>query len=353
MNYDVFISYASEDRQEVAKPLQKLLTDAGLRVWFDDTELDLGDGLKAHLDHAISQSRYAVAILSSHYVKKTWTNNELAAFFSLENRNRKVILPIRHRMTQEDISKFSPLLANRLSVSTAEGLNHVSETITRVVRNRASAELFWNRKPIVLGLSGASCAGKTWLACKFTELYPGAVTLFDLDGYYKDLSYVQNLDHKHDNPQAIDFDKAIRDLAALKAGQRVSIPVHDFETHSVSGTRVCEPAPIILVEGLFAFYNCCFRDDLDVKVWIGANEIIRVARRIIRDTRERHRDSEEVVERLTRDVHPGFEKYIRPLQDYADAVFLNDGNDKAARPLIVEMLVAYLERQAAATRREG
>ena len=94
MRYDVFISHASEDKQEIAQPLKTLLTTAGLNVWLDESELGLGDGLRAHLDSAMSRSRYAVVIISRDYMEKTWTNSELAAFFSLENKNRKVVLPL-------------------------------------------------------------------------------------------------------------------------------------------------------------------------------------------------------------------------------------------------------------------
>jgi uridine kinase len=344
MRYDVFISHASEDKQEIAQPLKTLLTTAGLNVWLDESELGLGDGLRAHLDSAMSRSRYAVVIISRDYMEKTWTNSELAAFFSLENKNRKVILPVRHNVTHEELLKFSPMLADRLYVSTDDGLRIVAEKIAKVVHGSGSAELFWNRKPIVLGISGGSCSGKTWLALKFKQLYPGAVTLFDLDGYYKDRAYVRSLDHRHDNPSAINFENAIADLVTLKAGRSVKLPVYDFETHTVSGFRTCDPAPIILVEGLFAFANDRFRSELDVKVWITAATDRRLERRFERDAAERGRDPNEVLERYKRDVQPGFEKYIRPMEDFADVVLLNDGRNRDTQPLIVEMLVAYLDR---------
>jgi uridine kinase len=345
MSYDVFISHASEDKQEIAQPLKTLLTTAGLNVWLDETELGLGDSLRAHLDSAMSRSRYAVVIISRHYMEKTWTNSELAAFFSLENKKRKKILPVRHKVTHEELLQFSPMLADRICVSTDDGLRTVAEKIARVVHdNSTSAELFWNRKPIVLGISGASCSGKTWLAEKFQQLYPGAVTLFDLDGYYKDRTYVQSLDYRHDNPSAINFENAIADLVTLKSGRSANLPTYDFETHRVSGSKTCDPAPIILVEGLFAFANDRFRRELDVKVWITAAPDRCLERRFERDAAERGRDPSEVLERYKRDVQPGFEKYIRPMRDFADVVLLNDGRNKDTQPLIVEMLVAYLDR---------
>lgn len=344
MEYDVFISYASENREDVAQPLANILRSKGLSVWIDSNELELGSSLRSHLDNAIGKSGYAVVILSLAYIEKTWTNNELAAFFSLENKNRRVILPIRHQISQDEVSRFSPMLADRLSVSTDDGMDKVALKIIDVVRGHSPTELFWDRKSIVLGISGASCSGKTWLASKFNKAYSNVITLFDLDGYYKDINTVQTLEHRHDNPQSIDFENAIADLVTLKAGKTIKVPIYDFETHRVLSYRTCAPAPIILVEGLFAFANERFRKELDVKIWIEANPDRRLERRYWRDTRERGRQPDEVFDRYTKDVQPGFEKYIRPMQDFADAVFMNDGRNKEVQPLIVDMLVAYLER---------
>lgn len=348
MEYDVFISHASENKETVARPLADILRRRGLSVWIDLSELRLGDSLRAHLDDAISKSRYGVVIISTEYIRKAWTSNELAAFFSLENKNRKVILPVRHEISHAEVSLFSPMLADRLSVSTEEGIEKVALNIVNVVKGSSSAESFWNRKSIVLGISGASCSGKTWLASKFKQLYPSVVTVFDLDGYYKDIAFVRTLEHRHDNPQSIDFESAIADLVKLKAGQEISLPIHDFETHTVTHHRSCAPAPIILVEGLFAFANQRFRKELDIKIWIDANADRRLERRYWRDTKERGREPDEVFERYTKDVQPGFEKHIRPMQNFADAVFLNDGRNKDVQPLFVEMLVAYLEKSVVA-----
>ena len=155
---------------------------------------------------------------------------------------------------------------------------------------------------------------------------------------------MRSLDHRHDNPSAINFENAIADLVTLKAGRSVKLPVYDFETHTVSGFRTCaDPAPIILVEGLFAFANDRFRSELDVKVWITAALMIpgMLIRARCRGARTRSKRS---FERYKRDVQPGFESYIRPMEDFADVVLLNDGRNRDTQPLIVEMLVAYLDR---------
>ena len=72
MQYDVFISHASEDKEEIARPLYKCLIAAGFRVWLDEFELTIGDGLRRSIDHGLANSKYGVVILSSEFFKKHW-----------------------------------------------------------------------------------------------------------------------------------------------------------------------------------------------------------------------------------------------------------------------------------------
>ena len=69
--WDVFLSYASEDRDSVARPLANYLIKQGLVVWFDELELQVGDSLRERIDHGLSQSRFAVVVLSSGILSET------------------------------------------------------------------------------------------------------------------------------------------------------------------------------------------------------------------------------------------------------------------------------------------
>lgn len=62
--FDVFISHASEDKAEIARPLAESLARAGLRVWLDEFELQLGDSLREKIDQGLSLSRFGVVVLS-------------------------------------------------------------------------------------------------------------------------------------------------------------------------------------------------------------------------------------------------------------------------------------------------
>ena len=99
----VFISHASEDKDDFARPLAKAL-EAHYDVWFDETELRAGDSLRESIDSGLRNCDFGIVILSPAFFAKQWTNAELSGLFALENRNRKVIIPIWYKVGAEDVS---------------------------------------------------------------------------------------------------------------------------------------------------------------------------------------------------------------------------------------------------------
>jgi len=198
-----------------------------------------------------------------------------------------------------------------------------------------------NAKRTVIGISGASCSGKSWFAQKIKEARPDSVSLFDLDSYYRHVDYVNSLDCRHDNPEAIDFDKVLQDLSLLLDGHEIRIPVYDFDSHSVVSEKVSTPAPIVIVEGLFVFANKALLGRMDMKIWIEAADDLRFDRRMNRDTGERGRNAEEVTTRYASDVKPGYEKYIRPCREHADLVYPNDSGDSDSVSALVEIVLSF------------
>src|SRR5437867_11556144 len=65
--WDVFISHASEDKEEIAHPLAEALTNGGFAVWYDKFTLKLGDSLRASINRGLAESRFGVVILSKHF----------------------------------------------------------------------------------------------------------------------------------------------------------------------------------------------------------------------------------------------------------------------------------------------
>ncbi|MFO0777975.1 MAG: TIR domain-containing protein [Nitrospira sp.] len=135
--WDVFISHASEDKVSVARPLAELLQRSGLAVWLDQHTLKLGDSLREKIDEGLGQSRYGVVIVSPSFFTKKWPKRELDGLFTREDVQAKVILPVWHEVSAEEVTRASPLLASRLAVSTSEGLDRVAEAILAVVKPEA------------------------------------------------------------------------------------------------------------------------------------------------------------------------------------------------------------------------
>ena len=132
---DVFISHASEDKDAIARPLAEALISEGLTVWFAEYELRLGDRLRERIEDGLRRSRYGAVILSDNFFAKRWPQLELDGLFALEAGATR-ILPIWHRLTLEDVRQYSPILSERLAVSTEGGLDVVVKSILGAVRRR-------------------------------------------------------------------------------------------------------------------------------------------------------------------------------------------------------------------------
>ena len=200
-------------------------------------------------------------------------------------------------------------------------------------------------RPVVLGIAGPSAAGKTWFAMKFREMYPNLASVISIDGYYKDAAIVDSMSCRYDNPDSVEFDSMLADIISLKNGKEVAVPVYDYEKNGQRGTETILPTPIIILEGHVLFHNRRLRQELDIKIWVEADEYIRLGRRLLRDCEERCRTFGEVLARYDSDVRPGYESFIKPLINHSDIVVINNKNDKDKIPLAVDAVVAYVRGQ--------
>ena len=147
----LFISHASEDKENLVKPLVEKLTKY-FNVWYDEYELKLGDSLRAKIDEGLTSCDFGVVVLSPAFFSKKWTQAELNGLFALEDKNRKIILPIWHNVTLQEVTKFSPIIADRLAVTTEKGLDRIVEEIRTAssVSSRAQEILAPNQTKLTL-----------------------------------------------------------------------------------------------------------------------------------------------------------------------------------------------------------
>lgn len=132
--WDVFISYASDDRETVARPLSELLSGLGVRVWFDQQELQVGDSLRQRIDNGLAKSRYGVVVLSEAFFSRHWPQQELNGLSQREVQGRKVILSVWHGVMADDVRQYSPILADRVGARTEEGIPVVVLRLLQVIR---------------------------------------------------------------------------------------------------------------------------------------------------------------------------------------------------------------------------
>lgn len=132
---DLFLSYASEDKDAIARPLYLALAAEGVMVWFDEVVLELGDSLRQKIDEGLARCRYGVVILSPSFLAKQWPQRELDGLMAKETASgEKAILPIWHELNQETLMRYSPLLADRLAGRSEEGVPALVQKILRVLR---------------------------------------------------------------------------------------------------------------------------------------------------------------------------------------------------------------------------
>jgi hypothetical protein len=134
--YDVFISHASEDRDEIVRPLAVKLQSMGLKVWYDEFELKIGDSLRRKIDKGLANSRFGIVVLSTAFISKGWTNYELDGIVTKAISGQQVILPIWHNITKQQVIDYSPSLADKLARNTAiNTIEEIADEIYGVVKS--------------------------------------------------------------------------------------------------------------------------------------------------------------------------------------------------------------------------
>ena len=134
MNWDFFISHATEDKVDVARPMAEMLRANGFKVWYDEYTLTIGDNLRRSIEHGLAESQFGIVVLSQSFFAKKWTQLELDGLFALERPGEKRILPVWHNVTAADVERFSSLMAMRLGVPTSIGIEQVVKKIVEAVR---------------------------------------------------------------------------------------------------------------------------------------------------------------------------------------------------------------------------
>ena len=135
VEYDLFISHASEDKEDFVRPLVEALEALGVKVWYDEFTLKVGDSLRKKIDHGLVKSCYGTVVLSSSFFSKNWTQYELDGMVAKEMDGHKMILPIWHKVSKTEVINFSPTLADKVALnSSLLSIEEIAQQLSEVVK---------------------------------------------------------------------------------------------------------------------------------------------------------------------------------------------------------------------------
>lgn len=135
--HDVFISHASEDKDDFVRPLAGALIAQGLNVWYDEMTLRIGDSLRQKIDKGLANSKVGLVVLSPSFIKKGWTNYELDGIVTRTVSGEQVLLPIWHNITKQQVVDFSPSIADKVARSTAtHTIEEIALEIAELIKSK-------------------------------------------------------------------------------------------------------------------------------------------------------------------------------------------------------------------------
>lgn len=136
-HWDAFICHASEDKNDFVRPLATMLTSMGLKIWYDELSIQVGDRISQKIDEGLRLSDFGVVVLSESFFQKSWPSSELSALESKAmNTGKTTILPIWYKISKDDIAKFSAILADTAAIPADSGLGEVaSRLVSRIKKN--------------------------------------------------------------------------------------------------------------------------------------------------------------------------------------------------------------------------
>lgn len=193
----------------------------------------------------------------------------------------------------------------------------------------------------IIGIAGGSGSGKSTFAKRLCERFPDRIALVSCDNYYlphDELSLDERRHLNYDAPEAFEFPLMIEQIRALKEGRGIECPVYDFTRHTRSGDVVhIAPRPIIIIDGILIFSEPRLREIMDMKIYVECDADERILRRVRRDTRERGREIDDIIEQYLTTVKPMHNKHVEPTKAYAD-IIVNGGMNEVALDVVTSKI---------------
>lgn len=202
----------------------------------------------------------------------------------------------------------------------------------------------------IIGVAGGTGSGKSTLVKRLQEAFKDEdVATICHDYYYKahpELTYEERTKLNYDHPKAFDTDMMVEHIKALKSNVPIEHPVYSFVEHNrTDETVTVKPSKVIIIDGILIFENKELRDLMDIKVYVDTDADIRLARRILRDVRERGRSMESVITQYTSTVKPMHEEFVEPSKKYADVIIPEGGFNSVAVTMLIHNIRSLIENK--------
>jgi uridine kinase len=179
----------------------------------------------------------------------------------------------------------------------------------------------------LIAIAGCSGSGKTVLA-RALESRLGPCAVLELDAYYhpqSDRSLEDRATQNYDHPDSLDWTLLESHLAELLRGNPVHAPQYLFDQHTRAAEPVLvNPAPVVLVEGILTLHRAEIRALASLRVFVETAERECYDRRILRDTAERGRTPQSVIQQYCDFVQPMAAEFVLPSRQFADIVVSGD-----------------------------
>jgi uridine kinase len=197
--------------------------------------------------------------------------------------------------------------------------------------------------PLVIGVAGGSGSGKTTVVRRIVEaLDEERVTVLEHDRYYRDrndLRLEERAALNYDHPDSLETDLMVRHVNDLREGRSIEAPVYDFARHArVASTETIGPSRALIVEGILLYTDAPLRGLMDVKVFVDTDDDTRFIRRLQRDTKERGRTMQSVIDQYLSTVKPMHLEFVEPSKRYADIIIPQGGHNAVAIDMLLTLI---------------
>ena len=208
-----------------------------------------------------------------------------------------------------------------------------------------------NHKPFVIGVAGGSGSGKSTVTREvLASIGSDMVAVVMQDDYYCDQTHLSPEARRktnYDHPQAFDWPLMVQHVQALLRGETIEMPTYDFaKDNRASQTITVKPAPVIVIEGLFALFDAELCKMMSLKIFVDTAADVRFIRRLQRDMAERGRSAESVINQYMETVRPMHKQFIEPTKRNADVILPHGANGPAVDIITTKVisLIRNLDR---------